>query len=295
MAQVEDYVPPVHCSAVIGLVNNLWCVYSQGNDNAVRLDIKTWCELLDLSSTLLHLIQPEDYAKILSGLKTLLGKCLSLEIREAAAQFLGKCGSKDIPEHLESTVLGDITAMFSSLVSDEHWLVHQRAFQSVKAFAEVTRFTHVMGDCVPESLLPTLSDFLNELPFRHTEFSGSTEFDKEFLKHQLEEAAARQSQFPDPGELDEKEIPIMDNNSRSRDARTEQSAGEPEAKRLKIHQESSCKNQGEELYQEALGKMRIPLSTILDLRKQFVPPPRITKQIEEIQGVLHDFLNKTTK
>ena len=46
------------------------------------------------------------------------------------------------------------------------------------------------------------------------------------MKHQLEEAAARQSQFPDPGELDEKEIPIMDNNGRSRDARTEQSAGE---------------------------------------------------------------------
>ena len=39
--------------------------------------------------------------QILSGLKTLLGNCPSLEIREAAAQFLGKCGSKDIPEHLE--------------------------------------------------------------------------------------------------------------------------------------------------------------------------------------------------
>ena len=28
--------------------------------------------------------------------------------------------------------------MFSSLVSDDHWLVHQKAFQSVKAFAEVS-------------------------------------------------------------------------------------------------------------------------------------------------------------
>lgn len=98
-------------------------------------------------------------------------------------------------------MLGDITALFSTLVSDKHWLVHQRAFQSVKSFAEVmsanpvealifppvlrvapkplfllfsilngdfcchqvTRYTHVMGDCVPENLLPTLSDFLNEV------------------------------------------------------------------------------------------------------------------------------------
>ena len=28
---------------------------------------------------------------------------------------------------------------------------------------QVTRYTHVMGDCVPESLLPALSDFLNEV------------------------------------------------------------------------------------------------------------------------------------
>lgn len=122
-----------------------------------RLGIKTWCELLDLSSTLLHQIQPEDYAKvrssfrltidsnydstliciicgerqlyfmgtsrvcccelisqkteytcyillftqILSRLRSLLDKWPCLELREAAAQFLGKCGSKEIPEHLE--------------------------------------------------------------------------------------------------------------------------------------------------------------------------------------------------
>ena len=34
-------------------------------------------------------------------------------------------------------MLSDITSLFSSLVSDRHWLVHQRAFESVKAFAEV--------------------------------------------------------------------------------------------------------------------------------------------------------------
>ena len=39
--------------------------------------------------------------QILSGLKTLLGQCPSLELREAAAQFLGKCGSKEIPELYE--------------------------------------------------------------------------------------------------------------------------------------------------------------------------------------------------
>ena len=39
--------------------------------------------------------------QILSGLKTLLSQCPSLELREAAAQFLGKCGSKEIPELYE--------------------------------------------------------------------------------------------------------------------------------------------------------------------------------------------------
>lgn len=39
--------------------------------------------------------------QIVSGVRSLLDKWPSLELREAAAQFLGKCGSKDIPEHLE--------------------------------------------------------------------------------------------------------------------------------------------------------------------------------------------------
>ncbi|KAL9988824.1 hypothetical protein ACROYT_G003312 [Oculina patagonica] len=294
LPQAVGYVPPVHHAAAIGLINNLWSLCSQGKEHVKRLSVKTWCELLDLSSTLLHQIQPDDYANILSALRSLLDKWPSLDLREAAAQFLGKCGSKEIPEHLESAVLGDITAMFTSLVSDKHWLVHQRAFQSVKAFAEVTQYTHVMGDCVPEALLPSLSDFLNQLPFRHTKFTGNiTELDKEFLKHQLEAEAARKNQRPDPSELEEKEIPIMDTNGRSRDASTDQSK-EPEPKRLKRHPDSSCDDKGEELYSEAIRTMKNPLSTILDLRRQYVPSAKIVKQVEEIQTLLQDFLNKST-
>ena len=41
------------------------------------------------------------FMQILSGLKTLLSQSPSLKLREAAAQFLGKCGSKEIPELYE--------------------------------------------------------------------------------------------------------------------------------------------------------------------------------------------------
>lgn len=43
------------------------------------------------------------YIQIISGIRSLLGKLPCLELRQAAAAFLGKCGSKDIPEHLEVT------------------------------------------------------------------------------------------------------------------------------------------------------------------------------------------------
>ena len=39
--------------------------------------------------------------QIISGIRSLLEKWPSLELREAAAQFLGKCGNVDIPKHLE--------------------------------------------------------------------------------------------------------------------------------------------------------------------------------------------------
>ena len=51
--------------------------------------------------------------------------------------------------------------------------------------------------------------------------------------------------------------------------------------------------QGEELYEEAVKKMKIPLSTILDLKKQLFPPPKIVKQMEEIQRLIQDFLSKS--
>lgn len=53
-------------------------------------------------------------------------------------------------------------------------------------------------------------------------------------------------------------------------------------------------SQGERLYMEAITNMKIPLSTILDLRKQFVPSAKIVKQVEEIQTSLQDFLTKST-
>lgn len=39
--------------------------------------------------------------QIVSGLRTVFVKCPGVELREAAATFLGKCGSKEIPAHLE--------------------------------------------------------------------------------------------------------------------------------------------------------------------------------------------------
>lgn len=53
-------------------------------------------------------------------------------------------------------------------------------------------------------------------------------------------------------------------------------------------------SQGEELYTEAITNMRIPLSTILDLRKEFVPSAKIVKQVEEIQTLLQEFISKST-
>ncbi|XP_020612255.1 uncharacterized protein C1orf112 homolog isoform X2 [Orbicella faveolata] len=64
LPQAVSYVPPVHHSAVMGLINNLWSRCSQGKEHVKRLGIKTWCELMDLSSALLPQIQPEDYAKV---------------------------------------------------------------------------------------------------------------------------------------------------------------------------------------------------------------------------------------
>ncbi|CAH3033867.1 unnamed protein product [Pocillopora meandrina] len=294
LPKTEGYVPPVHHSATIGLINDLWSLCCQGSEQVERFRIHMWCELLDLTSALLPLIQPEDYATILIGLRSLLDKKPTVGVRQAAAEFLGRCGSKEIPEHLESAVLSDISVMFSALVSDTHWLVHQQAFQSVKAFAEVTRYTHVMGDCVPENLLPSLSDFLNQLPYRHSELGvgDMTEFDVEFLRQQLGTEAWSKTQITPSNDIQETEIPFMDTRGRLRnDSANENKEIEPEPKRLKTQHDLPSESQGEALYNEAIQKLKIPVSTILDLRKQFAPSAKVVENVEEIQTLLQKFLS----
>ena len=51
--------------------------------------------------------------------------------------------------------------------------------------------------------------------------------------------------------------------------------------------------QGEEAYEEALKNMKMSLSTILDLKKQFATPPRIIQQIEDIQRQLRGFFSSS--
>lgn len=49
--------------------------------------------------------------------------------------------------------------------------------------------------------------------------------------------------------------------------------------------------QGEALYDEAIQKLKIPVSTILDLRKQFAPSAKVVENVEEIQTLLQNFLS----
>lgn len=52
-----------------------------------------------------------------------------------------------------------------------------------------------------------------------------------------------------------------------------------------------CFSQRNALYDEAIRKLKIPVLTILDLRKQFVPSAKVVEQVEEIQTLLERFLN----
>ncbi|PFX34777.1 Uncharacterized protein C1orf112-like [Stylophora pistillata] len=257
LPSTESYLPPVHHSATIGLIKDLWSLCCQGCEQVERFRINVWCELLDLTSTLLTFIQPEDYAKILIGVRSLLDMKPASGVRHAAAEFLGRCGCKDVPEHLE-----------------------------------VTRYTYVMGDCVPENLLPWLSDFLNQLPYKHNEFGvgDMTKSDVEFVRQHLGTEVWRKTQITPSNDIKEKEIPFMDTRGRLRNASVDDNK-EPEPKRLKTQHHSPSESQGNALYDEAIRNLKIPVLTIFDLRKQFVPSAKVVEQVEEIQTLLQRFLN----
>ncbi|XP_031560012.1 uncharacterized protein C1orf112-like [Actinia tenebrosa] len=275
-------VPPVHHSAVVDLVNNVWTKF---NKQAIKMSEDVWLDVIELSGLLLPFIQPQDYARILRCLRNLSNQCNSVSIKVAIADFLGKCGTQEVQQDYETGVFESVSGLFSWLVSSHSWLVHQKSLEAVKAFAEVTPYTHIMGDCVPEQLLPSLSDFLNNIPFKREEISLQN-------KYWIQELIKSQNKTPEEVTTDYKRSMAAQDEGIADNANCLQ---EPEPKRIKRDvMEDANKDtetdQNDVMYSEVVQKMRSQLKTLTDLRTKHTPSLSIVKEFEEICSTLKTFV-----
>ncbi|KXJ20328.1 Uncharacterized protein C1orf112-like [Exaiptasia diaphana] len=268
---VKRLVPPVHHAAVIDIITSTW---SKFNQQTFQPTEDVWLEIIELAGILLPYIQPDHYAKILRCLDNLLNQFKSVELKVAIAQFLGKCGTKEVLPDSEIGVFGAISGLFSSLVSDESWLVYQISLQSVKAFAEVTPYTHIMGDCVPERLLPSLSDFLSNVPYKQQELSpNKIVWLGDLLRCQIQdkEVGTNSKQSDICTALDELAV---------------SNTLEPDRKRMKCDDNS----QDNPHYTKILLAIRSQVDDLYHLRTKYSPNEAVMKDLQDIHTKLTNFI-----
>ncbi|XP_048587105.1 uncharacterized protein C1orf112 [Nematostella vectensis] len=272
-------LPPVNHVGVLDIVNRLWAQYTQGD---VKGSVALWCEVLDLTTLLLTQVQPSDYAQILRGLNQLLEQFPSLDIKTSVGLTLGCCGTIHVTKDIETEVFSSIARLFCRLISDSHWMAHNTALQAVKAFVEVTPYTHIMSDCVPEPLLPLLSDFLNQTPYQQEQLSGDTTVRDRTILTQQRESSSRYKEHT--------HVTLA-----SRDCAQESTGDtgtegplEPATKRTRL--EENPTNDGE--YTKIIQPIRAQLNTLCHMTSKSTPSMSVIQELVEIRSTLDFVINR---
>ncbi|XP_006634708.2 FIGNL1-interacting regulator of recombination and mitosis [Lepisosteus oculatus] len=105
-------------------------------------------QLLCLSATAVQCIDHQVICQALTCLTSLLPLKCPDDIVLAALDLLASLGRLFIPPEIQSQVLPKLSSLFSSLLAEGSWLLHQCTLEAFAQFAEVTNHEHV----IPESL-----------------------------------------------------------------------------------------------------------------------------------------------
>uniref|UniRef100_A0A8C2UEQ9 FIGNL1 interacting regulator of recombination and mitosis n=1 Tax=Coturnix japonica TaxID=93934 RepID=A0A8C2UEQ9_COTJA len=149
-------------ASILGVLGQFWTfLQAKQVSDEPRLQ-QTLCLLLHLLELFIQALDAQLISQVFSLLSSLLRLDPPDHVRLAMLDFLSSVGKVFIPQ--ERQVVPQLTYLFASLLADQTWLVHQRALEAFRHFAEETVHEDVVPQCLnSEEIKNKVVDFMAKL------------------------------------------------------------------------------------------------------------------------------------
>lgn len=186
-----------------------------------------WSNFTDILKSVLPLIQSNDFTKVLQMIAKTVGLFQNDIPNIHLARVMSECGKRTCPiKQSESTFISEV---FRNLVNSNSWLVHNEAFLALKHFAEVTPYTPVLEQCVPDALKEDFQKFICCTPYRSFENDDENILLFQVLKEQATKIQQERSVISVSNQSITKSVADKEVEKRKRDDTDE---SEPKRKRI---------------------------------------------------------------
>uniref|UniRef100_A0A8C2UH08 FIGNL1 interacting regulator of recombination and mitosis n=1 Tax=Coturnix japonica TaxID=93934 RepID=A0A8C2UH08_COTJA len=157
-------------ASILGVLGQFWTfLQAKQVSDEPRLQ-QTLCLLLHLLELFIQALDAQLISQVFSLLSSLLRLDPPDHVRLAMLDFLSSVGKVFIPQEVQRQVVPQLTYLFASLLADQTWLVHQRALEAFRHFAEETVHEDVVPQCLnSEEIKNKVVDFMAKVREETTE------------------------------------------------------------------------------------------------------------------------------
>ncbi|XP_064190130.1 FIGNL1-interacting regulator of recombination and mitosis [Anguilla rostrata] len=245
-------------SSVLRMVSRLWPRMCVSQVQAYRPVQCTLRLLLSICAILVQSVDSHVICQALTCLSSLLSQKCPDDVVLAALDFLSSLGKLFIPPEIQSQVLPKLSSLFSVLLANESWILHQHTLEAFSRFAEVTNHEEVISQSLTsEHSKNEVVNFLSKIV--HVDKTA---------KERVERLKSEKS--------------VLDRHNARLENDSMESTGDVQPCSKRSRQETS----EEEEYEKYLQTAESSLKTLCTLTEQIPPPQWVTARLLDLQALI---------
>ncbi|XP_061441358.1 FIGNL1-interacting regulator of recombination and mitosis isoform X4 [Rhineura floridana] len=135
-------------TALVGTVDQFLIVLHATQVSSLPCLQQTFCLMFRLLQFFIQMLEPELLIQIFTLQTSLLQPNPPDHVLIATLDFLSSVGILVIPPDFQIQVLSKLSCLFSSLLANSNWLIHQHAIEAFTQFAEGTSNEVILSQCL---------------------------------------------------------------------------------------------------------------------------------------------------
>ncbi|XP_028394790.1 uncharacterized protein C1orf112-like [Dendronephthya gigantea] len=267
------------------------CLFDAFINTPKQISDFCWTSFVDIFISVVPLISGQDFTKVLHNLAKAVNLHKDDYLNVYFARLMAECGKLTFAiGQNEST---SIAKIFRALISSNLWLVHNEAFTALKRFAEVTPYTPVLEECVPDEMKEDFQKFICSIPYSRCEADDLDAMIVQKLKEQttplgpVAKIGDTEQNIKVVANCSSPEIwPSNSDNKELEKRKREVTDDESDAKRTKVESLQTSK-EDEETLTSTLEELSKHLITLQEIHSRNLHlPPEVCEKLKSMKALL---------